>query len=134
VGIKEFTGSIEYGIVPIGTVVAWAKSFTGTPALADGWAECNGQVYSDANSVYNGKTLPYLNGTTNATKRHLRGARVSGGTGGSSEGIHFHSLSASYSWAQPSSGSGVYAVTSIGSGYANSIAPYYEVVFVMRTR
>jgi len=33
-----------------------------TPYLSDGWAECNGQALSDADSPYNGFTLPDLNG------------------------------------------------------------------------
>jgi len=33
-----------------------------TPYLADAWLECNGQVVNDADSPYNGETLPDLNG------------------------------------------------------------------------
>lgn len=64
---------------PVGTVVAWLKSFTNTPALPSGWVECNGQTISNTNSVYNGETLPDLNVTQN---RFLRGNSSSGGSGG----------------------------------------------------
>ncbi len=59
---------------PIGSILAWHKSFANTPALPDGWAECNGQVVADPSSPYTGQALPDLNGGT----RFLRGASSSG--------------------------------------------------------
>ncbi|MFO1527224.1 MAG: hypothetical protein U1F16_14750 [Turneriella sp.] len=49
---------------PIGTILAWHKSLTGTPGLpASGeWVECNGQTLSDAQSPYNSQVIPNLNG------------------------------------------------------------------------
>lgn len=49
---------------PIGTILAWHKSLTGTPNLpASGeWVECNGQTLSDAQSPYNSQVIPNLNG------------------------------------------------------------------------
>jgi len=71
----EVNGAISgFGIVPIGSIIAWHKSFTNTPSLPDGWVECNGQVLSDADSVYNGQTIPDLNGDG----RFLRGSSTSG--------------------------------------------------------
>lgn len=71
-----------FGIVPIGTIIAWHKSMTGTPALPEGWVECNGQIISDLKSPYNGQTVPYLNaavqdGSTNSGM-FLRGGPASG--------------------------------------------------------
>ncbi len=66
----------ELGVVPIGGIVAWNKSMSGTPALPAGWAECNGQVLADAASPYNGQTLPNLNGQS----RVLYGGASSGTT------------------------------------------------------
>jgi len=66
--------------VPIGTVLPWLKSYTNTPAIPDEFVECNGQVLDDAASVYNGQTIPNLNGNNN----FVRGAATSGGTGGAS--------------------------------------------------
>jgi len=63
--------------MPIGSIIAWAKTYTNTPALPEGWVECDGSVLSDADSVYNGQTLLDLNGG-----EFLRGAATSGGTGG----------------------------------------------------
>lgn len=63
---------------PIGAVIAWLKTLSGTPALPGGWVECNGQTISDGDSAYNGVTLPNLN----STNRFLRGSTTSGGTGG----------------------------------------------------
>lgn len=59
---------------PIGSIVAWHKSFANTPALTAGWVECNGQTLSDSNSVYDGQVIPDLNGDA----RFLRGSGVSG--------------------------------------------------------
>src|SRR3954470_6066934 len=63
---------------PIGSLKSWLKNFPGVPPLTAQWAECNGQVLSDPESPLNGQTLPNLNGE----QRFLRGASVSGGTGG----------------------------------------------------
>jgi hypothetical protein len=73
----EVDGAISgFGIVPIGSIIAWHKSFANTPSLPDGWVECNGQTLSDADSVYNGQTIPDLNGDG----RFLRGNSTSGTT------------------------------------------------------
>ena len=54
--------TIQNQISPIGSVVAWLKSFTNTPqTLPAGWVECDGSVLSDGESVYYGETLPDLN-------------------------------------------------------------------------
>ena len=64
--------------VPIGTILPWAKSRSNTPPLPENFAECNGQTIDDAESPYDGQTLPDLNGNN----RFLRGNSTSGGTGG----------------------------------------------------
>lgn len=64
------------GMVPVGTILPWAKSITGVPTLDDRFVECNGQVLSDAESLLNGQTIPNLNGNAN----FLYGAATSGGT------------------------------------------------------
>lgn len=67
----EFEG---FGIVPVGTIMAWHKSLSGTPSLPAGWVECNGQVLSDPASPYDGQMIPDLNGQG----RFLRGSTTSG--------------------------------------------------------
>jgi hypothetical protein len=49
---------------PIGAILAWHKSLSGTPGLpASGeWVECNGQTLSDPASPYNTQVIPNLNG------------------------------------------------------------------------
>jgi len=71
--------------VPIGTILPWAKSLSGVPALWDGWVECNGQVLSDAGSPINGVTIPNLNGDG----RVLKGAASSGAA---SDLSHSHAI------------------------------------------
>lgn len=58
-----------FGIVPVGSIMAWYKSLKGTPDLPDGWMECDGSLIRDAESPYNGQTIPDLNGE----ERFLRG-------------------------------------------------------------
>ncbi len=71
----DVAGAISgFGIVPIGSIIAWHKSLRGTPALPNGWVECNGQTISDGDSPYNGQGVPDLNGE----RRFLRGSDVSG--------------------------------------------------------
>lgn len=58
-----------FGIVPVGSIMAWYKSLKGTPDLPEGWMECDGSLVRDADSPYNGQTIPDLNGE----ERFLRG-------------------------------------------------------------
>lgn len=64
------------GMVPIGSIIPWLKSYTNTPALDSHFVECNGQTLSDTDSIYNGQVIPNLNGNAN----FLYGAETSGGT------------------------------------------------------
>lgn len=115
--------------LPIGSVVAWAKSISGMPSLPAGWVECNGQSISDAQSPYNGITIPSLN----STNRFLRGATTSGTTGGAA--THTHTIPGPNYYGnsygntgprQPLAGS----TTDPGS----SLPPYYDVVWIMRIK
>ena len=75
-------------IAPIGTIMAWLKTLVHTPqVLPTGWVECDGAVVSDADSVYDGDTLPDLNGG-----EFMRGFTTSGGTGGSDTMAHTHGV------------------------------------------
>lgn len=64
--------------VPVGAILPWLKSFAGTPSIPLGYVECDGAVLNDPESVYDGATIPDLNGG-----EFLRGFTTSGGTGGS---------------------------------------------------
>lgn len=59
---------------PVGSIIAWHKSFTGVPSLPAGWMECNGATVVDVGSPLNGQVLPDLNGQA----RFLRGSGTSG--------------------------------------------------------
>ena len=65
---------LDTAMVPIGAIIAWHKDFANTPALPGRFVECNGQTLSDADSPYNGQTIPDLNGNA----RFLRGSGTSG--------------------------------------------------------
>lgn len=73
-----------YGMVPIGTIVAWHGNMTGVPGLPTGWLECNGQTIADAASPMNGQAVPNLNSATTSESgdasrgRFLRGHTTSG--------------------------------------------------------
>jgi hypothetical protein len=125
------------GICPVGAIIAWAKSLGAvTPALTDEWVECNGQTLSgglaDAQSVYNGKTLPSLNTPTN--RPYLRGNSTSGGTGG---GVHSHTITLYSSVYMASGGSDYLCIVvnyepSTSSDYAEPY--YYDVVWILRKK
>lgn len=86
-----------FGIMPIGSIIAWHKSFSNTPALPDGWLECNGQTITDTDSVYYNQTLPDLNGDA----RFLRGSSTSGTEQTDAFQGHWHDVSATsggYEW------------------------------------
>lgn len=66
-----------------------------TPALPSGWVECDGSVLSDADSIFNGETLPDLNGDVEETySRFLRGHIASGKTEASQNKSHSHDIPA----------------------------------------
>jgi hypothetical protein len=132
--------------VPVGTILPWAKTLTGTPALPDGYVQCDGQVLSDGDSVYNGQTIPDLNGGN----RFLRGNSTSGTTGGSATNSTNLRINASYTG--NSSGSGEYGYVpgntlqlrgAGGSNFDrvgadtdtfNILPPYFNIVWIMRIK
>ena len=72
--------------LPIGSIIAWHKSLTGTPALPAGWVECNGGILDNPDSPLNGQAIPNLNGD----KRFLRGGTISGDTQTDAIQGHWH--------------------------------------------
>lgn len=114
-------------ILPIGTILPWAKTLTGTPALPANFVECNGQVLNDAGSIYNGLTMPALN----AANRFLRGNTTSGGTGGG--GTHNHQISGSYRSVQ-SGGSYTNVWDGTNSTSATNEPAYMDVVWIIKIK
>ena len=88
-------------MVPVGTIVAWNKTMSGTPGIPDGWLECNGQPVSDTESPYHGQSVPNLNnppadpagGATGTYSKgvFLRGDNTSGTFQDDSIQGHWHS-------------------------------------------
>lgn len=103
-----------------------------TPTLPDAWAECDGSVLSDADSPYNGATLPDLN----STQSFARGSSTSGSTGGTD------TLDLGHTHAQYTFGAGNGAISALSStgnetpdlSNVASLPTYYEVVFIMRVK
>jgi hypothetical protein len=131
--VDSQVGSVNVGVVPIGGVTAWMKSYPNTPSLSlsDEWVECNGQTLSDSYSLYNGQVIPDLNGSL-GTQRFLRGATASGGTGGSEDHTHTQTNSTGYvsnvlsGW-KP-------ALTGAQTAATETLPSYYEVVWIMRVK
>jgi len=123
------SSDLQGGIVPIGTILPWMKSETGTPALQRGWVECNGQTISDSESVYNGVTLRNLNGEN----RFLRGNATSGATGGtdSNDTTHRHGMGAATQNIEMISAN--YYTDYQGGGLDNRPA-FCNVVWIMRIK
>lgn len=115
--------------VPIGAILNWLKSFTGTPSIPAGFKECDGTAVSDANSPLNGQTVPNLNGGN----RFTRGTSgTTGTTGGAATHTHtdtFASSSNNGSSFHRSDISGTRTTTS-----ASSLPPYYQVVKIIRIK
>ncbi len=97
--------------IPVGTILAWHKSLSGTPALPAGWAECNGQTIDDAESPYSGVVVPNLNGDPSGASSPGLGSKerlfLRGGlTSGSGESDLFASHSHGYESESNSTGWG----------------------------
>jgi hypothetical protein len=119
------------GVVPIGAIVAWAKSLTGVPSIPPEFVECNGQTLALTGSPVNGQVIPNLNASGGGTQRFLRGATTSGGVGGNETHTHTVSKSTSVSGIN---GSSVEMVTDVTVNAASSLPSYYQVVWIMRVR
>ena len=118
---------VGVGIVPIGAVVAWLKTMAGTPALLPSFVECNGQVLTDSDSIYNGATIPNLNGNINV----LKGNATSGGL--TSEDYlpnHTHTSSLMTS----TTGGVCDKSCSSGLTTAGTSTKFYNVVWIMRIK
>jgi len=139
---------------PIGSVLAWLKDYTSTPALPDEFVECNGQVLDDPDSVYDEQTIPNLNGGS----FFFIGYSESGLGGGTVDHTHTgpnhsHNFSGTTGLSQNPIGAGLQfntgtpndghdhnfsGFTNYGgtgaTGAADNIPPYYTVVWVMRIK
>lgn len=118
-------GDAEPRLPPVGSVVAWLKSASGTPQLPGAWVECNGQMIGVAGSPYNGRAAPNLNGADGEMKRFLRGATTSGEAGGTETHDHGKYRSQKY---------GSQRLPAMNVYDAKHIPPYYEVVWIMRVK
>lgn len=131
---------VAAGILPIGAVIAWLKSFSGMTTLAsqgrNEYVECNGQTLSDASSpIFNTKVIPNLNGSA-STKRFLRGSTTSGTTGGTDTNTSGDCLNcACCNVSQLSSDVSVLIPgTSISLNSFSILPSYYEVVWLLRVK
>ncbi|MCP6727539.1 MAG: hypothetical protein KJI69_06025 [Patescibacteria group bacterium] len=119
--------------VPIGTILPWLKSFASTPALPTGYVECDGSVLSDADSVYDGATLPDLNGDN----QFPRGNSTSGGTGGSDTMAHTHTISLDTTFTASGAGDWGHSNATPSTNAASNAEnrpPFYDVVWIMRIK
>jgi hypothetical protein len=119
---------VGYGIVPIGGIVAWLKTFcfgTSAALLIPNYLECNGQVVADGGSPFDGMALPDLN-TTNT---FLRGNATSGGTGGAA--THSHTLLLATPPIHGGAPDGTYEPN---TNAVSNIPPYMNVVWVIRIK
>ncbi|VVB59068.1 Uncharacterised protein [Candidatus Anstonella stagnisolia] len=144
---SDLNTSIQGTAPPIGSIVAWLKSYTNAiSSLPAGFVECNGQTLSDADSPLNGDTIPNLNNASAAGVKYLKGNTTSGGTGGAV--THTHSVdcgtSTNASNSNTSNGPGSpsnhpivahnHSGCTLAYVAANNEPPYYDVVFIMRVK
>jgi hypothetical protein len=140
IGTAVSTTKIHINIVQddrdmVGTIKPYAKSFTAIPSnnVTAFWKECDGSVLSDVESPLNGQTLPNLNGSTDATKKFLRGSTTSGTVG--SDTTHAHSIGQSVSTIyNPMSDANLTYDSASGTGAAGNVPPYYEVVMLIKVK
>ncbi len=148
----DMTGPGGAGIVPVGSIVAWAKSLAGVPqVLPDNFEECDGQIVSDPGSPLNGAGIPDLNGV-GGDQRYLKGSTTSGSIGGAATHNHkwFERTHSSFdesggprdmNWGGKGTAGGDpniwYTEDQYSDLYTNSQPQdpnYYEVVWIIRTK
>lgn len=139
---------VAFAGIPIGAIVAFAKSLPGCPELPVNFEECDGHVCVADDSPFLGVALPNLNGAGEDPQRFLRGAGASGAVGGEDEHVlsidelaaHVHGIP----YAHHSIAAGETDLEGLPGGlHQNSQGagsdlphenrpPFYEVVWVMR--
>jgi hypothetical protein len=115
------------GIVPIGGIVAWCKTFvaeTSASVLIPNFQECDGAEITDSDSPMHGMNIP------NLVSVFLLGNVVSGATGGAS--LSSTNLPLRNADAASDGSGGGYKIN--GQGTVSTIPPYYTVVWVMRIK
>jgi hypothetical protein len=120
-------------IVPVGTMLHWCKNSFGVAlVLPENFMECNGQVVNDPESPLNGETLPNPNGAG----QFLRGAALSGDSGGSATHTHDIEVGSGFDGVNVDTGGSGQALQNnpTTTSAASSLPPYYEVVLVMRVK
>jgi len=128
--LTALSAAVRAIVLPVGSILAWAKSFTGVSTIPDGYLECDGSTVSDVDSPLNGQAIPNLN----STPSFLRGNSTSGGTGGSA--THNHVTNSADSETNSASG----AQTGSATGHQHTFdaqsnnPPYYEVVYIIRIK
>ena len=138
---NDLNGNFDFvGLVPIGTVLPWLKSYTNTPMLDSKFVECNGQTLSDSESVFDGQVIPNLNNPvdTGLKGQFLRGHTVSGIVETSQNLAHTHTFTHRTAGGTnnplgPGSG-GTGTTTTSSSGGAESRPHNYSVVWIMRVK
>ena len=133
---------------PVGAVAAFLASLDGCPDLPSNFELCDGHVCENEASPFFGVSLPDLNGAIAGNQRFLRGAALSGATGGQDSvslslaeiAAHTHTVPAQGSIFTGGGtvvarvgGSGTLTSSSAGSGTAHENRPaFYEVVWIIR--
>ena len=122
------------GLVPIGGVIAYLKSFASVPSLATQgrteYVECGGATLSDAQSIFNTVSMPALNNNN----KFLRGQATSGGTGGT-DSTHTHPMAnPTLGFATNSGGFGYSASSGLVTGATDGRPSFYNVVWLWRIK
>jgi hypothetical protein len=126
-------------------IMASSEAFTiyKTPKLSSHWVEMNGQTLSDAESIFDGATIPNLNGASAGTKRFIRGSTTSGTTGGSETHTHVLQRDGWGSGADANSriqvgidsdGQSKGATGNFTTDSSSTLPSYYESVMIMRVK
>jgi hypothetical protein len=132
--------SLLPGIVPVGAVVAWHKSFENTPALPAEFVECNGQTLSDPLSPYDGQDIPDLNGAMNdpdagvPIQRFLRGSTTSTAKGGADSHNHYLGMTLQVDAPEGEGGGYNFVYCSNVTDSSSFLPSYHEVVWIMRVK
>ena len=131
-GESNNANDVKAVIPPLGAVMPWLKTLTGTPSLPDGWVECDGSTISDTDSPYDGVTIPDLNGNN----YFLRGNSTSGGTGGASSVTSSTPSAASFADDYVPAGGATFNKSKYGdhTHSVSTLPPYYDMVWIMRIK